>query len=213
VSTPSRGGGGGGGRGAATGPLPGTCVAVTEGADDACPGECGEPTEAERLAHPAQGFCGSAKNAACSSDEVCASRSCYPVAEASREPSAPSDTSTIGRCCNTECDVPCETCVDPASPGVCIRRECGAYACVTAELTGDKVCLDACVDTSECAAGFQCVAGKCTTPPDVGFQDTACAMVANGQSEPRGLVPLGLGMLALRARRRRVRANGRAGVP
>ncbi|MBM4377040.1 MAG: hypothetical protein FJ095_18310 [Deltaproteobacteria bacterium] len=193
----SRGGSGGqAGEGAMPADAPGVCRPVTEGLDDACPGECGEPTEAERAAEPSRGYCGKPLNATCDDADECASHACFML---------PGDVPTNGkgRCCTTDCAGPCDTCVDPASPGVCIRRECGGYACRADDLTGDKRCLDACVDTSECAAGFQCVAGRCVTPPQISAQDPSCALSV-GRDAPRSRRLLGLGLAAaLLARRLR----------
>jgi hypothetical protein len=134
----------------------------------------------------AEGDCLTAPGGTCRSDGDCASGHCFlpPTSSGSAE----GDTAE-GVCCNTACDGACDTCV--ATPGTCTQRTCGAYSCVLANPeNGDKGCLSTCDDTSQCAAGFQCVAGACVTPPNNEPTVVACHVGSPGASSRAGLMAL-----------------------
>ncbi|MBM4359048.1 MAG: hypothetical protein FJ096_13165 [Deltaproteobacteria bacterium] len=189
----------------------GVCRPVTSADDTVPPGADPALACSGLQTCDAKGKCRGATGTDCLSNSHCASGHCVEGPSGGGEVGAPGDpVGTMNNvCCDTACDGPCDTCA--VTPGTCIQRACGAYSCA---LTGDKACLAACENTSECAAGFQCVAGACVTPPSNTPTVVACQVTVPG-ARPAGALPLvtvlaALARLGLSRRggaRRRVRRS------
>jgi hypothetical protein len=87
-----------------------------------------------------------------------------------------------GLCCNRACTLACETCNPVGASGTCVTAPagtvaaaCGAYRCNGANAD----CPIACASDGDCAPGFYCSAGVCSTSLPLGV---ACAVDRSCQS-------------------------------
>jgi hypothetical protein len=87
-----------------------------------------------------------------------------------------------GLCCNRACSLACETCNPVGGAGTCVTAPagavaaaCGAYRCNGANAD----CPIACAADGDCAPGFYCNAGACSTSLPLGM---ACAVDRSCQS-------------------------------
>lgn len=189
----------------------GVCRPVTNADDDVPPGS--DPKNECRGARScnANGECRAAAGEGCRWDGDCATGHCF-AAPSSAETSPSESIPYDGTCCDVACDGTCDSCV--STPGTCIATPCGAYSCVVANpTTGEKACIASCEDTSECAAGFQCVSGACVTPPSDAPTFVSCSVHALESPRTCEAIPLALGFASLALglkRRRRSRAETRA---
>jgi hypothetical protein len=131
---------------------PGACAPVTNADDDTCTG---------MFTCDATGTCKKKNGQACSAATDCASGFCV--------------TGPTGICCDRACTLGCESCNPAGAAGTCITvaagtpsSRCGALVCngVNAE------CPISCARDADCAAGFWCSQGACTTQAPNG---TTCA--------------------------------------
>jgi hypothetical protein len=87
-----------------------------------------------------------------------------------------------GVCCNRACTLGCETCNPVGAPGTCVAAPagtvvaaCGAYRCNGANAD----CPIACASDGDCAPGFYCNSGACSTALPHGM---ACTLDRSCQS-------------------------------
>jgi hypothetical protein len=106
-----------------------------------------------------------------------------------------------GVCCDRACDSGCERC--DRSPGVCTRLDCHPFTC-----NAQKICLERCSRSQDCAPNLQCFEdGRCappmTSPVNRGCSCSAVGLPAQQRAAPWWLgLGLGLGLAATRAGRR-----------
>ncbi len=140
----------------------GTCTTVVNADDDSC---------FDDVSCDGNGQCKTANGQLCVDADRCASGHCVD-----------------GRCCESACDNPCNTCTE--DPGECKTISCTPFACTKGE------CFSSCLDTRQCSPGFQCMADQTCQPPRTDLaMDVGCGCRTVASTETKPPRPLGLTLL------------------